>query len=325
MSDIWRSALLSRLETLQDFDILDENSILRNHSLPHMNRQQLISQIVEDVLKEKEASHTCCKDGVCTDGMCVIHNKEGVKNIVSNGATRVSAGVGVDAAGGVEPDLARMIDHTLLKPEASVEQVEKLCAEAKKFHFASVCINPSYVPLCAKILKDTDVKVCTVIGFPLGATTSETKAFETERAIRDGATEVDMVINVGRLKSGDFDYVESDIFAVVSTAKRYHVLSKVILETGLLTDEEKIKACMLAKRAGADFVKTSTGFAKGGATAGDIALMRLVVGSAMGVKASGGVRNREDALKLVASGADRIGASASVAIASGTATAGGGY
>jgi deoxyribose-phosphate aldolase len=302
-----------------------KKSILRNHALPQMNRQQLISQIVEDVLKEKDASHTCCKDGVCTDGMCVIHNKEGVKNIVSNGATRVSAGVGVDAAGGVEPDLARMIDHTLLKPEASVEQVEKLCAEAKKFHFASVCINPSYVPLCAKILKDTDVKVCTVIGFPLGATTSETKAFETERAIRDGATEVDMVINVGRLKSGDYDYVESDIFAVVSTAKRYHALSKVILETGLLTDEEKIKACMLAKRAGADFVKTSTGFSKGGATAGDIALMRLVVGSAMGVKASGGVRSREDALKLVASGADRIGASASVAIASGATTAGGGY
>jgi deoxyribose-phosphate aldolase len=302
-----------------------KKSILRNHALPQMNRQQLISQIVEDVLKEKDASHTCCKDGVCTDGMCVIHNKEGVKNIVSNGATRVSAGVGVDAAGGVEPDLARMIDHTLLKPEASVEQVEKLCAEAKKFHFASVCINPSYVPLCAKILKDTDVKVCTVIGFPLGATTSETKAFETERAIRDGATEVDMVINVGRLRSSDYDYVESDIFAVVSTAKRYHALSKVILETGLLTDEEKIKACMLAKRAGADFVKTSTGFSKGGATAGDIALMRLVVGSAMGVKASGGVRSREDALKLVASGADRIGASASVAIASGATTAGGGY
>ncbi len=290
-----------------------------------MNRQQLISQIVEDVLKEKNLAHTCCKDGVCTDGMCVIHNKDGVKNIVTSGAARVSAGVGVDAAGGVEPDLARMIDHTLLKPEATVEQVEKLVAEAKKFHFASVCINPSYVPLCAKLLKETDVKVCTVIGFPLGATSSESKAFEAERAIRDGANEVDMVINVGRLKSGDYEYVENDIFAVVSTAKRYHVLTKVILETGLLNDEEKIKACMLAKRAGADFVKTSTGFSKGGATTGDIALMRFVVGSAMGVKASGGVRSREDALKLVASGADRIGASASVAIASGSTNAGGGY
>lgn len=267
----------------------------------------------------------CCKDGICTDGLCVVHNKDGVKNIVSSGATRVTAGVGVDAAGGVESDLARMIDHTLLKPEATVEQIEKLTAEAKKFHFASVCINPSYVPLCAKLLKDTDVKVCTVIGFPLGATSSESKAFETERAIRDGANEVDMVINVGRLKSGDYEYVESDIFAVVSTARRYRVLTKVIIETGLLTDEEKIKACMLAKRAGADFVKTSTGFSKGGATTGDIALMRFVVGSAMGVKASGGVRSREDALKLVASGADRIGASASVAIAGGATTAGGGY
>lgn len=290
-----------------------------------MNRQQLISQIVEDVLKEKNAPHVCCKDGVCTDGMCVIHNKEGVKNIVTSGASRISAGVGLDAAGGVEPDLARMIDHTLLKPEASVEQIEKLCAEAKKFRFASVCINPSYVSFCAKLLKDTGVRVCTVIGFPLGATSSETKAFETEHAISDGANEVDMVINVGRLKSRDYDYVESDIFAVVSTAKRYHVLSKVIIETGLLTDEEKIKACMLAKRAGADFVKTSTGFAKGGATTGDVALMRLVVGSAMGVKASGGVRSREDALKLVASGADRIGASASVAIAGSASPSGGGY
>ncbi|MEW6061005.1 MAG: deoxyribose-phosphate aldolase [Bacteroidota bacterium] len=218
-----------------------------------------------------------------------------------------------------------MIDHTLLKPEATVQQIEQLCAEAKKYHFASVCINPSYVPLCASLLKDTDIKVCTVIGFPLGATSTETKAFETEQAIKSGATEVDMVINVGRLKSTEYHYVEHDIFAVVSTAKRYGVLTKVIIETGLLTDEEKVIACMLAKRAGADFVKTSTGFSKGGATAGDIALMRYVVGSAMGVKASGGVRTREDALKMVASGADRIGASASVAIASGTTTSGGGY
>ncbi|MDD8019331.1 MAG: deoxyribose-phosphate aldolase [Bacteroidota bacterium] len=218
-----------------------------------------------------------------------------------------------------------MIDHTLLKPEASVSQIQQLCAEAKKFQFASVCINPSYVPLCAKLLQGTNVKVCTVIGFPLGATTSETKAAETEEAIRQGATEVDMVINVGRLKSKDHEYVEKDIFSVVQTAKKHNVLSKVIIETGLLTDEEKVIACMLAKRAGADFVKTSTGFSKGGATAGDIALMRYVVGSVMGVKASGGVRTREDALKLVKSGADRIGASASVAIAGGTTTSGGGY
>jgi len=290
-----------------------------------MNRQQLIAQIVEDVLKSKASPHDCCRDGICTDGMCVIHNKEGVKNIVTTGASRISAGVGVEAAGGVEADLARLIDHTLLKPEATLDQISKLCEEAKKYHFASVCINPSYVSTCARLLKESDVKVCTVIGFPLGATSTEAKAFETEHAIRDGATEVDMVINVGRLKSGDYDYVERDIFAVVSTAKRFHVLSKVIIETGLLTDEEKIKACMLAKQAGADFVKTSTGFSKGGATTGDIALMRLVVGSSMGVKASGGVRSREDALKMVASGADRIGASASVAIAGGAPPSGGTY
>jgi deoxyribose-phosphate aldolase len=249
-----------------------------------------------------------------------------VRNIVGNGATRVSAGMGVDEAGGVEPDLAALIDHTLLKGDATVREIEQLCAEALKFTFASVCINPGYVPLCARLCKGSDVRVCTVIGFPLGATSTASKAFEAEQAIRDGAQEVDMVINVGMLKTGEHDYVESDIFAVTSTARRARVLSKVIIETGLLTDEEKIKACLLAKRAGADFVKTSTGFAKGGATAGDVALMRRVVGSAMGVKASGGVRSREDALAMVASGADRIGASASVKIVSGDAgTASKGY
>ncbi|MBI3193528.1 MAG: deoxyribose-phosphate aldolase [Ignavibacteriae bacterium] len=260
----------------------------------------------------------CCKDGICHDGLCVVHNKEGVRNIVKNGASRISAGVGIEAAGGIEVDLARMIDHTLLKPEATKDQVITLCNEAKKYNFASVCINPSYVSLCAKLLRDTAVKVCTVIGFPLGATSTASKAFESEQALRDGATELDMVINVGMLKSGEHDYVENDMFAVASTARRYGALTKVILETGLLSDEEKIKACMLAKRAGMDFVKTSTGFAKGGATAGDIALMRKVVGSAMGVKASGGVRTREEALAMVASGADRIGASASVKIVLGT-------
>jgi deoxyribose-phosphate aldolase len=291
-----------------------------------MNRQEIIEKLIAELLKEQSSGHQClCKDGVCTDGHCIVHNKEGVRSIVENGASRITAGVGVDKEGEIEPNLARMIDHTLLKPEATVQQIEQLCAEAKKFHFASVCINPSYVPLCASLLKETDIKVCTVIGFPLGATSTETKAFETEQAIKSGATEVDMVINVGRLKSKEYEYVEHDIFAVTSTAKRYGVLTKVILETGLLTDEEKVVACVIAKRAGADFVKTSTGFSKGGATAGDIALMRYVVGSAMGVKASGGVRTREDALKMVASGADRIGASASVAIASGSITSGGGY
>ncbi len=285
--------------------------------------RQTIDRIIGEILAEKLKSgdpHLCCKDGVCSDGLCVVHNKEGVRNIVGSGANRITTGVGIEDAGGVEPDLARMIDHTLLKPDATTAEIQKLCAEAKKYSFASVCINPGYVPLCAKLLKGTDVKVCTVIGFPLGATASASKAFETEQAIRDGAQEVDMVINVGMLKSGEYEYVENDIFAVASTAKRYRVLSKVILETGFLTDEEKIQACVLSRRAGADFVKTSTGFGKGGATAGDIALMRKVVGSAMGVKASGGVRTREDAMTMVASGADRIGASASVKIVTGEPT-----
>jgi deoxyribose-phosphate aldolase len=276
-----------------------------------------VERLVESILNERTGGQSCCKDGICSDGLCVIHNREGVKSIVHNGAARVSAGMGIEAAGGIETDLARMIDHTLLKPEATREQITILCREAKKYNFASVCVNPCYVSLCAKLLRDTPVKVCTVIGFPLGAITTAGKAFEGEQALRDGATELDMVVNVGMLKSGEYDYVENDIFGVVTTARRYRALTKVILETSLLTDEEKIKACLLAKRAGADFVKTSTGFAKGGATVGDIALMRHVVGSAMGVKASGGVRTREEALALVASGADRIGASASVKIVGG--------
>lgn len=284
--------------------------------------RETVDRIITEILTEKlqgGRSRTCCKDGICADNLCVVHNKAGVRNIVGNGASRVTSGVGVEAAGGIEADLAGMIDHTMLKPDATVAEIEKLCAEAMKYGFASVCINPGYVPLCARILRGSEVKVCTVIGFPLGSTSSAAKAFETEQAIREGAQEVDMVMNVGMLKSGNFEYVEADIFAVTSTARRYHVLTKVILETGLLTDEEKVKACVLAKRAGADFVKTSTGFSKGGATAGDISLMRRVVGSAMGVKASGGVRSREDALAMVASGADRIGASASVKIVSGNA------
>jgi deoxyribose-phosphate aldolase len=288
------------------------------HFADRMNRET-IDKIISEILQEKlgkQQGHLCCKDGICSDGLCVVHNKEGVRAIVNGGATRITAGIGVDGAGGVEPELAGMIDHTLLKPEATTKEIETLCDEARKYKFASVCVNPSYVPLSAKLLRGTDVKVCTVIGFPLGATSTQAKAYETESAIRDGAGEVDMVINVGMLKSREYDYVENDIFAVVSTARRYRVLTKVILETALLTDEEKVKGCVLAKRAGADFVKTSTGFSKGGATVGDIALMRRVVGSAMGVKASGGVRTREDALAMVTHGADRIGASASVKIIS---------
>lgn len=214
-------------------------------------------------------------------------------------------------------DIAKIIDHTILKPEASVEAVEKICKEALEHKFASVCINPCHVALCSKLLKDSSVKVCTVIGFPLGATTKEVKVFETKNAIDNGAEEVDMVINIGALKDKNYDYVKEDIKAVVEAA-RGKALSKVIIETCLLTDDEKIIACKLSKEAGADFVKTSTGFSTGGATKDDVKLMRDTVGLDMGVKASGGVRSTEDALNVIEAGASRIGASASISICEGT-------
>lgn len=210
---------------------------------------------------------------------------------------------------------AAMIDHTLLKADATRDQIEKLCAEAKKYVFASVCVNPTWVKYSAELLAGTEVKVCTVIGFPLGASTSAVKAFETKDAIANGATEIDMVINIGALKNGEYDVVRDDIKAVVDAANG--TLVKVIIETCLLTDEEKVKACELSVEAGADFVKTSTGFSTGGATAEDIALMRKTVGPDLGVKASGGVRNLEDMKKMVENGATRIGASSGVAIMEG--------
>ncbi|MFB6466198.1 deoxyribose-phosphate aldolase [Cytobacillus sp. Hz8] len=214
-------------------------------------------------------------------------------------------------------NLGRMIDHTLLKANATKTEVMKLIEEAKEYSFASVCVNPTWVKLAAEQLKDTpDVKVCTVIGFPLGATTSEVKAFETKNAIENGATEVDMVINIGALKDKNYNLVEQDIHAVVEAAKG-KALTKVIIETCLLTDEEKAKACELAVKAGSDYVKTSTGFSTGGATAEDIALMRKVVGPEIGVKASGGVRSLEDAEAMVNAGATRIGASSGIAIIKG--------
>ncbi len=227
------------------------------------------------------------------------------------------------------PPLARMIDHTALKPDTTEAQIRKLCDEARRYCFASVCVNPCYVPLAVEELRGTPVAVCTVIGFPLGATQTATKVFEAELAIRDGATELDMVLNVGKLKSGAFEYAERDIRAVVEAAHRQgageRIIVKVILETVLLTNEEKVIACVLAQNAGADFVKTSTGFSKGGATAADVALMRRVVGRGMGVKASGGVRSREDAESMIAHGATRIGASASVEIVKGLVAGGDGY
>ena len=210
---------------------------------------------------------------------------------------------------------AAMIDHTLLKADTTRPQIEKLCEEAKKYVFASVCVNPTWVKYSAELLAGTEVKVCTVIGFPLGASTSAVKAFETKDAIANGAGEIDMVINIGALKNGEFDVVRDDIKAVVEAANG--TLVKVIIETCLLTEEEKVKACQLSVEAGADFVKTSTGFSTGGANAEDIALMRKTVGPDLGVKASGGVRNLEDMKKMIENGATRIGASSGVAIMEG--------
>lgn len=210
-------------------------------------------------------------------------------------------------------ELARMIDHTVLKADTKEEKVEEICKEALQYNFASVCINPCNVEFAAKLLRGSEVKVCTVIGFPLGANTTATKTFETKDAIEKGATEVDMVINIGKLKDKDYDYVKKDIEAVVNEAKG-KALTKVIIETCLLTDEEKIIACRLSKEAGADFVKTSTGFSTGGATVSDIKLMREAVEEKLGVKASGGVRTYEDSIAMIEAGATRIGASASIDI-----------
>lgn len=216
----------------------------------------------------------------------------------------------------IKMNYAKLIDHTLLKADATEKEIQKLCEEAAQYEFASVCVNPQWVPLAAQSLKSSDVKVCTVIGFPLGATTSEVKAFETENAIQNGAEEIDMVLAIGELRSGNDAYVKKDIEAVVSAAKG-HAIVKVIIETSLLTEEEKRKACELSKLAGADFVKTSTGFSTGGATVEDVKLMRSVVGPELGVKASGGVRSIDDMKAMIAAGATRIGASSGVQIMEG--------
>ncbi len=213
-------------------------------------------------------------------------------------------------------NVANLIDHTLLKADATKAQIKQLCEEAREHHFASVCVNPTWVTYASELLAGSDAVVCTVIGFPLGANTPETKAFETKNAIENGANEVDMVINIGALKDQDDELVERDIRAVIESSKG-KALSKVIIETSLLTEEEKIRACELAVKAGADYVKTSTGFSTGGATPEDIALMRKTVGPSIGVKASGGVRNTEDATKVIEAGATRIGASAGIAIVNG--------
>jgi deoxyribose-phosphate aldolase len=250
----------------------------------------------------------------CADGLCVRTCFDRAGKVVDAGAERLSSSIGIIPQ---DTNLAMMIDHTLLKPDATPEQIAQLCFEARKYHFASVCVNPTWVKLCAQLLEGSSVKVCTVIGFPLGATASEVKAFEARNAIDEGATEIDMVINVGALKARELEFVAQDIRGVVNAAHSRGMIVKVILETVLLTDEEKTIACLISKEAGADFVKTSTGFAGGGATVHDVALMRRVVGPEIGVKASGGVRTYEDAESMIKAGATRIGASAGVKIIQG--------
>jgi deoxyribose-phosphate aldolase len=270
--------------------------------------EKLVEQITDMIVARLSAERAHDLNGAdCAE--CSPHS---IACALQAGASRIGLSWGQQAA--ASADVAKYIDHTLLKPEATREEIERLCQEARSFNFASVCVNPAWVKECAFALHGSPVKVCTVIGFPLGASMADVKAYETRRAIFDGATEIDMVINIGALKSGDDLTVKRDIHAVVAAAHEGCAIVKVIIETALLTDEEKVRACLLAKEAGADFVKTSTGFSKGGATVADIELMRRTVGSEIGVKAAGGVRDLASAQEMIAAGATRIGASAGVKI-----------
>ena len=279
---------------------------------------QLVSQVGEELLARMPmrpkggeglgVPHEICEG--CTQ-RCVQTCARKSRDILAAGADRLSAS---DKLTKVDPSIASLIDHTLLRADATANDIKRVCAEARQFGFASVCVNPYWVPMLAMELANTPVKVCTVVGFPLGATSTAAKVGETQSAIGAGAQEIDMVINIGELKGGNHEAVKSDIKAVVEAAHARHAIVKVILETSLLNDNEKAIACTLAKLAGADFVKTSTGFSTGGATTADIALMRSIVGPGIGVKASGGIRSLDDVRTMAAAGATRIGASASVKI-----------
>jgi deoxyribose-phosphate aldolase len=287
---------------------------------------RLVAQIGEEILARVGPAGAAPKKGeglnlpneVCPGCVqrCVQTCARNTKEIIAAGASRVSASEKLTR---IDPTIAALIDHTILKADATREDVVKVCREARQYMFASVCVNPYWVPVVRSELAGTPVKVCTVVGFPLGATSTDAKVCETAGAIRAGAQEIDMVINVGALRSGDTEAVRSDIQSVVKAAHAGGAIVKVILETALLNDEQKTLASQLCKQAGADFVKTSTGFSTAGATVHDIALMRAAVGPAMGVKASGGIRTLEDVKAMTAAGATRIGASASVKIVEATA------
>jgi deoxyribose-phosphate aldolase len=275
------------------------------------DRELLIDVITREVLASIALGGDACLD---CGGACAAHCADKVRDVVTNGASRITyRGRGAD----VPRDLARYIDHTLLRPDATAGEIDRLCAEAREHGFAAVCINPTWVRRAADQLRDTGVAVASVIGFPFGASTTDVKGLETRRAIRDGAREIDMVINIGALKSGMHDAVREDIARVSDACREAGALNKVIIEAALLTDQEKVIACHLAKEAKADYVKTSTGYASGGATVYDVALMREAVGPRMGVKAAGGIRTAEDVQDMIAAGATRIGASAGVRIVSG--------
>ena len=274
--------------------------------------ERLVEQIT-DAIVARLTDGGQAQDGACGCGSsCLNRCPERMRRVVDAGAARIGSVLGEAATA---RDWAAFVDHTLLKPEATEADITRLCEEAARYGFASVCVNPSWVKTAACVLRGSGVPVCTVVGFPLGATLADVKAYETRRAMFDGAREIDMVINIGALKSGDDCAVEYDIRSVVEAAHAEGALVKTIIETALLTDEEKVRACLAAKRAGADFVKTSTGFAKSGATVADVALMRRTVGPELGVKAAGGVKGIEDARAMLEAGATRIGASVGVKIA----------
>jgi deoxyribose-phosphate aldolase len=274
--------------------------------------EELIEQVTKQVLLSMQA--VTDESEVELPSMQSGDYVQQVQPVVNAGADRVASTLGVAPTDG---SMGHMIDHTLLKADASQDEIAQLCYEARKYNFISVCVNPANVKLCSDLLEGSGTLVCTVVGFPLGATSIEAKVFETQKAIQDGASEVDMVINVGALKSRDYELVERDIASIARICHANNSLLKVIIEAALLTDEEKVIACQLAKVAEADFVKTSTGFGPGGATPEDVALMRKVVGPSMGVKAAGGIKSYADAQKMIQAGASRIGASASVKIVSG--------
>jgi deoxyribose-phosphate aldolase len=268
---------------------------------------RLVERLVRAIVAQLGAEDAPCECHSAAQGCC----PDRLTRLVGQGAERFGMQAGSNL---YSREIARTIDHTLLKADATREQIEVLCAEARQHGFATVCVNPAWVPLSSQLLRGSETGVCTVVGFPLGATLPEVKAYEASRVVAEGASEVDMVLNIGALKSADYRLCERDVRAVVEASHRGGAIVKVIIEAALLTDDEKVKACVVSKSGGAEFVKTSTGFGPGGATAADVALMRRVVGPGMGVKAAGGVRDLKSAQAMLEAGADRIGASVGVKI-----------